>query len=165
MVRPLSYRWGLSAGGTVPAASSPHLILTPKPTRTVIDAGSLYSWLGGTLLPQHFAWQFLSPLNLLRAQAFCIHEALEVVVICKYENFMLVAFEVVLLCFEHFNDGQQLIVVGLITSLCRNHLFGEKAYRIPSAQIIRDQLTENSTNSIARSIRLNLDMTLQIKMI
>ncbi len=66
---------------------------------------------------------------------------------------------------EGFNDGQQLAVVGLVPGLCRNHLFGEKGYRMPLAQIIRGQLTENFTNSIARSICLNSDMTLQIKMI
>ncbi len=36
---------------------------------------------------------------------------------------------------------------------------------MPSAQIIRGQLTENFTNSIARNIYLNLDMTLWIEMI
>ncbi len=78
---------------------------------------------------------------------------------------MLAALQVVLLSFEGLNDSQQLAVVGLIPSLCRNHLSGEKGYRMPSAQIIRSQLTENPTNSIARSIRLNSDMTLRIKMI
>ncbi len=36
---------------------------------------------------------------------------------------------------------------------------------MPSARIIWGQLTDNSTNSIAKNIRLNLDMTLQIKII
>ncbi len=85
--------------------------------------------------------------------------------VCKHENFMLAALPVVSSSLESFNDGQQLAVVGLIPSLCRNHLSGEKGYRMPSARIIRDQLTENSTNSIVRSIRLNSDMTLLIKMI
>ncbi len=34
---------------------------------------------------------------------------------------------------------------------------------MPSAQIIRAQIPENSTNSIAKSICLNLNMTLRIK--
>ncbi len=85
--------------------------------------------------------------------------------VCKHENFMLAAFQVVFPSLEGFNDGQQLAVVGLILSLCRNHLSGEKSYRMPLARIIRGQLTENSTNSIARNIRLNTDMTLRIKMI
>ncbi len=38
------------------------------------------------------SWQLLSLTNLSKAQAFYIREALEVIMICKYENFMLVAF-------------------------------------------------------------------------
>ncbi len=68
-----------------------------------------------------------------RAQAFRIHEALEVVVVCKHENFMLAAFEVVSPSFEYFNDCQQLTVVGLIPSFSRNHLSGEKGYQMPLA--------------------------------
>ncbi len=70
-----------------------------------------------------------------------------------------------LLSLEHFNNSQQLSVMGLISSLSRNHLSWEKSYWMLLAQIIRDQLTENSTNSIARNIRLNLDMIFRIKMI
>ncbi len=36
--------------------------------------------------------QFLSPTDLPRAQAFCIHEVVEVVVVDKHKNFMLLAF-------------------------------------------------------------------------
>ncbi len=83
----------------------------------------------------------------------------------KHKNFLLTTLQVVSPSLEGFNNCQQLLVVGLISSLYRNHLSGEKSYRMPSAQVIRGQLTENSTNSIARSIRLNLDMTFRIKMI
>ncbi len=107
----------------------------------------------------------MSPPDLPRTQAFCVHETLEVIVVCKHENFMLAALQVMSPGLEGFNDGQELAVVGLIPSLCWNHLSGEKGYRMTSAQIIRGQLTEDSTNSIARSIRLNSDMTLRIKMI
>ncbi len=78
---------------------------------------------------------------------------------------MLAAFEVVLPSFERFKDCQQFTVVGLIPSLSRKHLSGEKGYQMAPARIIEGQLTENSTNSIARSIRLNLNMILRIKMI
>ncbi len=90
---------------------------------------------------------------------------LEVIVVCKHKNFMLAALQVVSQGLEGFNDGQQLAVMGFVLGLCRNHLFGEKGHRMPSAQIIRGQLTKDSTNSIARSIHLNSDMTLQIKMV
>ena len=52
-----------------------------------------------------------------RASAFCVHEALEVVVVYKHEEYMLAAFEVVPLRLEHFNDGQWLAIVGLISGL------------------------------------------------
>ncbi len=78
---------------------------------------------------------------------------------------MLADFLIVSLSFERFNNGQQFSVVGLIPSFNRNYLFGEKSYRMPSAQIIQSQLTKNSTNSIAKNICFNWDMTLQIKMI
>ncbi len=85
--------------------------------------------------------------------------------VCGHENFVLTTLQVLSPSLERFNDCQQLTVVGLILSLCRNHLSGEKGYQMPSAQIIRGQLTENFTNSIARSIRHNSNMTLRIKMI
>ncbi len=83
----------------------------------------------------------------------------------KHENFMLAAFQVVSPGLEDFNNAQQLAVIGFIPSFCWNHLPGEKGYQIPLSRIIQGQLTENYTNSIARSIRLNLDMILRIKMI
>ncbi len=55
--------------------------------------------------------------------------------------------------------------MGLISSLSWNHLSGKKGYRMPLAQIIWGQLTKNSTNSITRSIRLNLDIMLQVEII
>ncbi len=85
--------------------------------------------------------------------------------ICEYENFMLATLQVVSPSLEHFNNCQKLTVVSVIPSFYQNHLFGKKSYQILSARIIRGQLTENSTNSIARSIRLKLDKTLQIEMI
>ncbi len=66
---------------------------------------------------------------------------------------------------ERFNNSQQLYIMGLIPSLSKNQFSGEKGYRMLSAQIIQDQLIENSTNSIARSIRFNSNIMFQIKMI
>ncbi len=78
---------------------------------------------------------------------------------------MLAALQVMSPSLEGFKDCQQLPVVGLISSLCRNYLSGKKGYRITSARVIWGQLTENSTNSIVRKIRLNSDLILRIKMI
>ena len=78
---------------------------------------------------------------------------------------MFAAFKVLPPSFKCFNNYQQLTVVGLIPNFSKNHLSGKKDYWMPLAQIIRDQLIENSTNSLAQSIYLNLDITLRIKMI
>ena len=55
--------------------------------------------------------------------------------------------------------------MSFISGLSWNHLLQEKGYQMPSAQIIRGQLTEDSTNSISEYIRLNPDMTFQIKVV
>ncbi len=60
----------------------------------------------------------MGPPDLPRTQAFRVYETLEVVVVCKHENFMLAALQVVPPSLESFNDGQQLAVVGLISGLC-----------------------------------------------
>ena len=52
-----------------------------------------------------------------------------------------------------------------VAGSCWNHLVREEGHRMPSAQIIQGQLTEDSTNSIAWYIYLNPDMTLEIKIV
>lgn len=85
--------------------------------------------------------------------------------VCEQENFMLTAFQIVLPSGKHFNNGQQLLIIGFIPYLNSNHLLRKKGHWMPLVQAIRDQLTENPTGSIARCIRFNLDITLQINMI
>ena len=53
--------------------------------------------------------------------------------------------------------------MSLIPGLSWNHLLREEGHRMPLAQIVRSQLTEDSTNSIARCIRFNPDMTFRMK--
>ena len=53
--------------------------------------------------------------------------------------------------------------MSLIPGLSRNHLSREEGYRMSLAQIVQSQLTEDSTNSISRCIRLDPDMTFRIK--
>ena len=55
--------------------------------------------------------------------------------------------------------------MSLIPGLSQNHLSREEGYRMPSARIVRGQLTEDSTNSIAGCIRLNPDMTFRVKVV
>ena len=80
--------------------------------------------------------------------------------VCEHKNFMLASLQIVFLSLERFNNCQQLTIVGLISSLCWNHLSGKKGHQMLSAQSIRGQLTKNSTNSIAQNTRLNSDITL-----
>ena len=53
----------------------------------------------------------------------------------------------------------------LIPGLRWNHLVRKEGHQMPLAQIIRDQLTENSTNSIAGCVRLNLDLIFRIELV
>ncbi len=61
VIEQLSRRWGLDIGRTAPIISSSECsfprrsIPTLKLIRIAIGVGSLYSWLGGSFLPQHSA--------------------------------------------------------------------------------------------------------------
>ena len=90
---------------------------------------------------------------------------MEVVLIGEYKKLMLGAFQIVLPGLKSFNNGYKFTIVRLVPSLCWNHFTREESYRMLLAQIIRDQLTENSTNSIAWYIGLNPDMTFRIKVV
>ena len=59
--------------------------------------------------------ELLGPTDLLGAQALCIHESTEVIVIRKDENLMLAAFQVVTPRLESFDDSQKLTIVGLVS--------------------------------------------------
>ena len=72
--------------------------------------------------------ELLSPTDLLGAEIFWIYEMTEIIVVYKEENLMLATFQIVALSFEYFNDGKKLIVVGLISSLCRNYFPRKKRY-------------------------------------
>lgn len=80
--------------------------------------------------------------------------------ICKNKNLIFAAFEVVASSLQDLNNGQELLIVSFIMSLSKNHLLREKCHRMPLGQIMQSQLTKNLTNSIAKCIRFNLDITL-----
>ena len=109
--------------------------------------------------------EFLSPADLSEAQTLCLHKPMEVVVVNKYKYLILRAFQVVLPSLKNLNNGLKLTIVNFISGLSWNYLSWEEGYRIPLAQIIRSQLTENSTNNIAWYICLNPDMTFWVKVI
>ena len=72
--------------------------------------------------------EFLGPADLSGAQALCIHETTEVIVVRKDENLMLAAFQIVTSRLEGFDNSQKLNVVGLVLFLCRNHFPRKERY-------------------------------------
>lgn len=103
--------------------------------------------------------QLLSQINLFEAPAFRIHKALEFVVFGKNKNILLVTSEIMMICLESFHNSQKHGIMGLISSLCRNHISRKKNHRVLLPQIIQSQLTKDSTNRIIGYTRLNPDMT------
>ncbi len=77
--------------------------------------------------------ELLGPANLTRAQAFCIHESTEVIMVSKDEDLIFVALQVVAPSLKGFNDSQELLIVSLVPSLSGDHLSREKGYWVPLA--------------------------------
>ena len=72
--------------------------------------------------------ELLGPTDLSGAQAFCIHETTDVIVIHKDENLMLTTFQIVVPRLKDLDNSQKLTVVGLIPSLYRNHFPKKEGY-------------------------------------
>ena len=79
--------------------------------------------------------ELLGLADLSGAQTLRIHEATKVVVVCEDKHLVLATFQIVTLCLEGFDDSQKLAVVGLISSLCKNHFSRKECYRMLLAQI------------------------------
>ena len=79
--------------------------------------------------------KLLGPTDLSGAQAFRIYETTEIIVVLKDENLMLATFQKVAPRLESLNNSQKLTVVGLISSLCRNHFLRKESYWVLLAQI------------------------------
>lgn len=77
--------------------------------------------------------ELLGLANLPGAQALCIHESPKVVVVSEDEDLIFAAFQVVAPSLKEFNDSQKLLIVSLVSSFCRNHLFREKGHWMPLA--------------------------------
>ena len=77
----------------------------------------------------------MGPADLSEAQALCIHETTEVIVVRKDENFMLATFQLVPPGLESLDDSQKLAVVGFIACLRWNHFPRKERYWVPLAQI------------------------------
>ena len=77
--------------------------------------------------------ELLGLADLSGAQALCIYETTEVIVVRKNKNLMLAAFQVVTPGLESLDDSQKLAVVGLIAYLCWNHFPRKKRYWVSLA--------------------------------
>ena len=49
--------------------------------------------------------ELLGPADLSGAQTFQIHEATKIVVVCEDEYFILATFQIMMQCFERFNNS------------------------------------------------------------
>ena len=63
--------------------------------------------------------------NLVRAQTLRIHKSTEVIMVGKYQNFVLAAFQIISPCLKSLNNYQKLTVMGFVPSLSRKH-FSQK---------------------------------------
>ncbi len=72
--------------------------------------------------------ELLGPADLMRAQAFRIHESTEVIMVSKDEDLVFAIFQVVAPSLKGFNNSQELLIVSLVPSLNRDHLSKEKGY-------------------------------------
>ncbi len=77
--------------------------------------------------------ELLGQADLTRAQAFCIHESMEVIMVSKDKDLVFAAFQVVAPSLKGFNDSQELLIVSLVSSLSEDHLLREKGYWVSLA--------------------------------
>ncbi len=73
--------------------------------------------------------EFLSLVDLIKAQALHIHELTEVIIVSKDEYLVFAAFSVVVLSFEDFNNSQELLNVSLVSSFGRYHFSKKKTIK------------------------------------
>ena len=92
--------------------------------------------------------ELLGQADLSEAQTLCIHETMEVIVVRKDKNLILAIFQIVTPRLKDLDDSQKFTVVGLISSLCRNHFSRKEGYEILLAQIgLSDYLIWASSGS------------------
>ncbi len=70
--------------------------------------------------------EFLGLIDLRRAQAFRIHELMEVIIVSKDKDLVFATFQVVTPSFKGFNNSQELLISSLVPSLSRDYLLREK---------------------------------------
>lgn len=88
-------------------------------------------------------------MNLLEAQAFCVHKAASVVVVCGNENIILNSFLIMVPHLKHFHIANSLSSWVLYQDFPDVIFSKRKGYLMPLDQVVRNQLTKKSINSIA----------------
>lgn len=68
--------------------------------------------------------------NLLRAYTFNIYKLSEVVIVNKIKNFLFAIFQVWMPSIKGLNDGQELLIIGAITSFIRDYFLREKNHQV-----------------------------------
>ncbi len=74
--------------------------------------------------------ELFGSVDLTRAQAFYIYELTEIIMVSKDEDLVFATFQVVAPSFKDFNNSQELLIVGFVSSLSGGHLLREKGYWI-----------------------------------
>ncbi len=75
--------------------------------------------------------ELLGTTDLIRAQAFRIHESTEVIMVSKDKDLTFAAHQVVLPSLKGFNDSQEFLIVGFVPNLSGDNLSREKGYWVP----------------------------------
>lgn len=150
--------------------------------KTVICKKFVYFWSSKLLLQLSFPWKswqgvcncicftlavvnkkmilqkLLCPLYLMKAQTLGIYKFLKVVVIYKHKHFLLTILQVMPPYLKSFNNSKKLIVVGLVSSFCKNHFLNIIGFRVPDFTC---QLTKSTLNSITKFVcfKANVELT------
>lgn len=72
--------------------------------------------------------KFLGPPDPTKAQIFCIHKPIKIVVVDQDKNFVLAAFEIVFSDLKNLNNLLKLIIMSLITNHNKNHFSKKISY-------------------------------------
>lgn len=109
--------------------------------------------------------KFLGPLNLSRAQNFYIYKTIKIIIIDKYQKFVLAIFLKVLPYFKNINNSQKFTILSFKTSFFTNYFTQKVGYWVLLIQIIQNQLPQNYTNSVAKEDDFNMDIVFQNKIV
>lgn len=74
--------------------------------------------------------KFLSPPDLSKTKAFYNYKLTKVVIVSKYEHFILRTLQIVVPDLEYFDNGQKFTAMSFISSFFRNYHFQKIGYQV-----------------------------------